>query len=190
MENDKIEMLLQQHKTEDKVKSLFKIFTIKTLLHRAGIKKEVGVPVTAIFYKLFLLAFHGCGINGMFNDKTPEGFHDTAGKDAYYRFMNNPRNNWRKLLSAVVVGTIKKLKKWNHDDSTKYLIIDDTSRHKRGRKVEFSGYFDHVLKKTIWGRKEDGQTGKIQTAFCFYHRCFYTGERGVWRISSQNRVFP
>ena len=88
MENEKIEMLLQQHKTEDKVKSLFKIFTIKTLLHRAGIKKEAGVPVAAIFYKLFLLAFHGCGINGMFNDKTPEGFHDTAGKDVYYRFMN------------------------------------------------------------------------------------------------------
>lgn len=152
MENDKIEMLLQQHKTEDKVKSLFKIFTIKTLLHRAGIKKEAGVPVAAIFHKLFLLAFHGCGINGMFNDKTPEGFHDTTGKDVYYRFMNNPRNNWRKLLSAVVVGIIKKLKKWNHDNSTKYLIIDDTSRHKRGRKVEFSGYFfDHVLKKTVWG---------------------------------------
>jgi hypothetical protein len=135
MDKDKTEELLKQYQTENKVKSLFKIFTIRTLLHRSGLKKESGVPVSTIFYNLFLLAFYGCGINGIFNEKTPEGFHNTSGKDVYYRFMNNPQNNWRKLLYTVAIKIIKKLKSWNSDGRAKYLIVDDTSRYKKGKKV-------------------------------------------------------
>lgn len=152
MDNIKTEQLFKQYQTENKVKTLFKIFKIQTLLHRSGIKKESGICVSTIFYNLFLLAFYGCGINGIFNNKTPEGFGNVSGKDVYYRFMNNPKNNWRKFLYKVTIGIMKNLKKWNNNDSSKYLIIDDTSRRKRGKKIEFSGYFfDHVLKKTVWG---------------------------------------
>jgi len=152
MNKDKTEELLKQYQTENKVKSLFKIFTIQTLLHRSELKKEARVPVSTIFYNLFLLAFYGCGINGIFNEKTPEGFHNTSGRDVYYRFMNNPKNNWRKLLYNVAIKIIKKLKSWNSDGRAKYLIVDDTSRHKKGKNVEFSGYFfDHVIGKSVWG---------------------------------------
>ena len=152
MDNHKTEQLFKQYQTENKIKTLFKIFRIRTLLHKSGIKKESGVSVSHIFYNLFLLAFYGCGINGMFNHKTPEGFNNNSGKDVYYRFMNNPKNNWRKFLYKVTLNIIKSLKKWKGKNSVNYLIIDDTSRHKRGKKIEFSGYFfDHVLKKTVWG---------------------------------------
>ncbi len=59
MDNHKTEQLFKQYQTENKIKTLFKIFRIRTLLHKSGIKKESGVSVSHIFYvvlwKLYIL---------------------------------------------------------------------------------------------------------------------------------------
>ncbi len=69
------------------------------------------------------------------------GFYDqfiAASKDAYYRFLNHTRFNWRKFIHLVVNRVLAYC-----DDTVfneKVLIADDTLLNKTGKNMELVGY--------------------------------------------------
>ena len=78
------------------------------------------------------------------------------GKDVFYRIKNKDRVCWRRILWHVVMKFIK-ITESNNTQSDKcphYLIFDDTTVEKSGKKMEFIGrVWDHVKQRSILGYK-------------------------------------
>jgi len=72
---------------------------------------------------------------------------DAFGKDTYYRFLKQPRFNWRKLLSISAEALIRKVEPLQRSSEQKLLIIDDTVEPKYGAHIEGSCRY-------IWSNKE------------------------------------
>lgn len=58
------------------------------------------------------------------------------GKDTYYRFIKNSRNNWRKLLLVSASALIGKLNLLEKNGDHRLFIIDDTVEAKGGKHIE------------------------------------------------------
>ena len=77
-------------------------------------------------------------------------------KDMFYRFMNDGNIKWRKLLYAMNLQLLRKIRRSTEAEHDKpvCLIIDDTDAPKSGRKSELIGkVFSHLEHKTILGYK-------------------------------------
>ena len=77
-------------------------------------------------------------------------------KDMFYRFMNDGNIKWRKLLYAMNLQLLRKIRHSTEAEHDKpvCLIIDDTDAPKSGRKSELIGkVFSHIEHKTILGYK-------------------------------------
>ena len=77
-------------------------------------------------------------------------------KDMFYRFMNDGNIKWRKLLYAMNLQLLRKIRRSTEaeHDRPVCLIIDDTDAPKSGRKSELIGkVFSHLEHKTILGYK-------------------------------------
>ena len=72
---------------------------------------------------------------------------DAYGKDTYYRFVQDIRYNWRKLLGLSAVALIRKVRPLQKSSDCRVLIIDDTVEAKRGKQIEGSC-------KSIYSNKE------------------------------------
>ena len=59
-------------------------------------------------------------------------------KDTYYRFVQNVRYNWRKLLILSASAFIEKIRPLQRCCDDRVLIIDDTVEPKRGKQIEGS----------------------------------------------------
>ena len=58
-------------------------------------------------------------------------------KDIFYRFMNNPGIDWRKLLYYLNLQLWSKIKvRSEHKSENACLIVDDTDYPKNGRRTE------------------------------------------------------
>jgi len=134
-----------QVKTENllltNISFLFKTFKLKSLLTRNKISKEKGITVfTMIFYIFRIFLENSRSIrSGLMS------LNLDAHKSALNDFLNNPNHNWRNLLYGIVKIFAKK---YGHDEG-KYtvLIIDDTSKKKYGKHVEWiSSFYDHANK--------------------------------------------
>lgn len=108
--------------------------------------KSKGVCPKQIFMTLFLFPFFGIkNINSWMRS----GFcGDTESKkDVYYELINNPKIDWRKIVSLFTRGFVKTVEKHSEEkvvDSPKCLIVDDSLLDKKGKKMEFMGkVFDH-----------------------------------------------
>ena len=61
-------------------------------------------------------------------------------KDIFYRFMNNPGIDWRKLLYYLNLQLWSKIKvRSEHKSENACLIVDDTDYPKNGRRTENIG---------------------------------------------------
>ena len=120
------------------VDNLFLFFNIKSTLRRASITKSKGVQNVLILLYLCLLHFKD-------RRSITEGLRfleKQVHKSTVHNFLNNETYNWRKLLTH----TAKMYQKRFPASSGKptVFIIDDTSKEKTGRFVEFIGKFrDH-----------------------------------------------
>lgn len=77
-------------------------------------------------------------------------------KDSFYRQKNNEKICWRKILWHIVMKFITLMEKESTVDPSKprYLIFDDTTVEKTGKKMEFIGrVWDHVKNRSILGFK-------------------------------------
>ena len=79
------------------------------------------------------------------------------GKDAYYRLKNNPRVNWRGLLTGVAKQVTNILKEKGvtaniNTSGIKAFVFDDTPIAKTGNTIEgVSRVWNHVIKRSILG---------------------------------------
>ncbi|MCL2065553.1 MAG: transposase [Candidatus Cloacimonetes bacterium] len=120
------------------VNNLFLFFNIESTLERASITKSKGIQNVLILLYLCLLHFKG-------RRSITEGLlflEKQVHKSTVHNFLNNETYNWRKLLTH----TAKLYQKRFPADVGKptIFVIDDTSKEKTGRFVEFIGKFrDH-----------------------------------------------
>lgn len=76
-------------------------------------------------------------------------------KDVFYRFMENPDLNWRKILYHINMQIWTKIQiRSEHKDGTTCLLIDDTDFPKTGRRIENIGrVYSHLAHKSVLGFK-------------------------------------
>jgi len=75
-----------------------------------------------------------------------------CGKDVFYRLLNNPTINWRKLHYVISKKLIKQCaSKTEPTDTPRCLIIDATDLPKTGRCIELIGkiYSNHLAFRVI-----------------------------------------
>jgi len=120
-----------------------KLLGIKTILKNANfVKKREGVaPYLVVLHFVYMLVMNKK--ISSFIDQSSESFK----KDVYYRLLQNPSYNWRKLLSLTTLKIIKLLHKLQDPSAVKVLIIDDTVEGKTGKYVEGS-------RDALWSNKE------------------------------------
>ena len=100
-------MIQQNGLLEQGGNSFLRIFTtlkVGQLLRQAGIRKSYGYSCLAVFTMLFQLAFQSRNLYRILTSKRAEIM---PRKDVFYRFLNEPRFNWRRfyqLLSTSVVS--------------------------------------------------------------------------------------
>jgi len=75
----------------------------------------------------------------------------SCGKDVFYRLLNNPNINWRKLHYSISKKLIKQsVTKTEQHNNPCCLIIDDTDLTKTGRFIELIGkIYTHVSHRGI-----------------------------------------
>ncbi len=71
-------------------------------------------------------------------------------KDIFYRFMNNPGIDWRKLLYYLNLQLWSKIKvRSEHKSENACLIVDDTDYPKNGRRTENIGRVYSPMYRTV-----------------------------------------
>jgi len=129
--------------------AFLRTFQVMSLLRTVGAYKQSGVPVIAVFQKLFGLAFSGKSLY-----MSLKGTSSNAGKDTFYRFVNSCRINWFKfttMLSARMIGNM--ISKATSEDRVNVFIVDDTVYARgRSKKVELlSWVHDHAKHRSVRG---------------------------------------
>jgi hypothetical protein len=79
------------------------------------------------------------------------------GKDVFYRLKNNDTVCWRRILWHIAmkfIDTTESNTFGEESNKPRYLIFDDTTVEKSGKKIEFLGrVWDHVKQRSILGFK-------------------------------------
>ena len=112
---------------------LKEINIVKILRQSNFVKRNVGyAPYLVLLHFIYMLVMN----------KRQSAFikqsSDAFGKDVYYRFIKEPRFNWRKLLLISTEALIRKIEPLQKTTEPKVLIIDDTVEAKRGKQIEGS----------------------------------------------------
>lgn len=124
---------------------------IRSLLGSCGIVKHKGFPSITLFYMLVLIPFFQKCLSAFWSSDFFSR-HVNAHKDTYYRFLNNERFNWRKLVSLLATRLIARCD--NVPLRQKTLIVDDTICLKTGQKIELVSYhFDHKTRRSVLGHQ-------------------------------------
>ena len=159
-------------KNLDEIKALFTVeakgaetildvcerFFISTVTRRFDTLKKQGYYPSDILKVLLYLPFLGVAtIRGLYQSGCAHT--SEAEKDVYYRLKNNSEVDWRTLLFAFAKRFRKLTEQRGSDDTaesetTRCLIVDDTTYSKTGMRLEFIGkVYDHVYKRWILGFK-------------------------------------
>jgi len=80
----------------------------------------------------------------------------SIGKDVFYRLKNNENICWRQIQWHICLKFLKVTEANNSSSEIKprYLIFDDTTIEKSGKKMEFLGrVWDHVKQRSVLGFK-------------------------------------
>lgn len=114
----------------------------KILIQSNFIKRDIGyAPFQVFLHFVYMLVMN----------KRQSAFIRHSGdaykKDTYYRFVQDIRYNWRKLLGLSAVALIQKIRPLQKSSDYRVLIVDDTVEAKRGKQIEGSC-------KSIYSNKE------------------------------------
>jgi hypothetical protein len=114
----------------------------KILKESNFIKRDIGyTPFQIILHFIYMIVMN----------KRQSAFIRHSGdayrKDTYYRFVQDIRYNWRKLLVISAAALIAKVRSLQKSTDYRVLIVDDTVEPKRGKQIEGSC-------KSIYSNKE------------------------------------
>jgi hypothetical protein len=139
------EALFQQ--LDNKIKGLFNLFNLKTLLHRVGIQKSQGFAAYDLLYLWVLHPFFKKTRTVLWSHENLKN-KIQAHKDTFYRFVGRENFNWRNLIFNLFFQIQRHLKPVPYED--RLLIVDTTLIKKTGQSIEFiSRMFDHVSRRYI-----------------------------------------
>ena len=146
-----IQREIEKHRlnVESEVNKSMNELGIRTLLHQSGIQKEKGFPTVTLLFALIVLPVIKQSLTALWSGKFFENMLQ-AHKDTYYRFLNHPCFNWRKLLALLVCREIARTDRTPFNEKT--IIADDTLLGKTGEKMELVSYHhDHTTNRSKLG---------------------------------------
>jgi hypothetical protein len=135
--------------TSFKIRAFLDMISISTLLRLAHIQKAEGVHPIRLLISLMTLVFSGQNFFRVYQSGS-EGFKT----DTVYRFLNNPRFNWRNLLlSSARILIHQHIDPLTSDKRVTCYILDSTVYQRlRSKKVELlSWVYDHMTGLTVRG---------------------------------------
>lgn len=136
---------------DSEINKSFNELKLKQLLKRSGIMKQRGYSTVSILFLIVLLPFLKRTISDVRSTHYIKSGLD-AQKDSYYRFLNNERFNWRKLVYLVAIKIISSCEKVPLSQGV--LIADDTIAPKSGKQMEMVSYhFDHKAGRSVLGNQ-------------------------------------
>jgi hypothetical protein len=149
-----LEKILTDNNTTDRgILHFFFQFSITKILKPFENAKKKGFDVCTLILTLCLYRLRGASIWAM--QELGNKIIFAGDENTLYRFMNNSRMDWRKLLMSCAKQFKAQTEKHGSDnESIKCFVIDDTDIEKTGHKFEFIGrIFNHVKKTHPWGFK-------------------------------------
>ncbi len=137
------EIKKQRISAEPEVNRAVNELNVKTLLCRSNIRKEKGYSPASLLFVMLLLPLAKMNLTSLWTTDFYKRYIN-AGKDAYYRFLNHPRFNWRRFIYLVVNRIVALCDRVAFND--KVLIADDTILKKTGKNMELvSFHHDHKI---------------------------------------------
>jgi hypothetical protein len=129
---------------------IFSTLKISQLLRQAGIRKSFGFSCFTVFQILFQLVFQGRNLYRILEGTQAESM---PRKDVYYRFLNEPKFNWRRFLQLLCAKVVGQFESLTSVQRTRVFIIDDSSVERdRSKKVELlARAYDHVFHRFFRG---------------------------------------
>jgi hypothetical protein len=139
---------------EERMMSVFKAMKLSESFSVFNDAKKEGYTFKQVLSLLISMVIMSCKtVNSSLPKLKEQGY--TLGKDVFYRLKNNPAIGWRRLLWYISMKFIKLTESMSSEEDKKkphYLIFDDTTIEKTGRKMEFIGkVYDHVVHRTVLG---------------------------------------
>lgn len=124
---------------------------IGSMLKKSNIIKQKGYCTRTLLFFIILLPFIKNTLCAYWT-RSWISRQTEAHKDTWYRFLNNERFNWRKLVTCLALKVI------GHSNDVplkdKVLIADDSIAPKTGKKIEMVSYhFDHKSGKSVLGNQ-------------------------------------
>jgi len=180
-------VLCNNEKTHEGVLHFFSVFKIGQHLASFGSFKSKGFDVTVLLLSLLVFRLRGESICRM--QIRSKNFLEKIDDNTFYRLMNNPWMNWRKLLMTFAKQFAAQVKA-NGDNTAGVtcFVLDDTDIEKTGKTMEFiSRIFNHVTKRYPMGYKLlllafwDGRS--LIATDCSLHR--EKGQKGTYGLSKK-----
>jgi hypothetical protein len=141
---------------EGKILNIFKALKITESLNEFNYLKQRGYNIKVVL-SLLLVAVVTTKTTVSSSLSTIHAQGINIGKDVFYRLKNNESICWRRILWHIVMKFIKATKSTAREgESMKphYLIFDDTTIEKSGKKMECMGrVWDHVKQHSVLGYK-------------------------------------
>lgn len=138
------------YRLNSRIDNYFNQFGISRTLAKCNFYKESGFSCVSILKELFSLVFTG---RNLYRSLAASRSDLSFKKNTAYRFLNNGRFNWEKLLLMLMTRLILVLDQLTGKDRQSVLIADDSlfSRN-RSKQVElFARIFDHTSHKFCKG---------------------------------------
>ena len=135
--------------SDSELNRTFKELRFNSLIRKSNIIKKRGYETLTLLFAFIMLPFLKRSIACLWSSQYLQDYIQ-AHKDTFYRFLNNERFNWRKLVYLVAMRVIA-----SSNDvplKEKVLIADDSVCPKTGKEIELVSYhFDHKVGHSILG---------------------------------------
>jgi len=134
--------------TETRIDAFFKENRITAMLKQSNFYKETGIPCATVLKELVKLVFTG---KNLFRTLAAGSF--PFRKNTAYRFLNDGRHNWAKVLLLLSGKLVTYLDRLTDKNRLSVLIIDDSLYNRnRSKKVELlANVYDHAQHKYMKG---------------------------------------
>ncbi|ATW24797.1 transposase [Candidatus Formimonas warabiya] len=135
---------------KSRIDCFFTQLNLSKMLLKCNFYKESGIHCTTMLKELFSLVFYG---KNLYRTLSLQSENISFKKNTAYRFLNNSRFNWEKLLQLIMTHLILLIDRLTEQNRQSVLIFDDSlfSRN-RSKKVELlAKVFDHTSHKFCKG---------------------------------------
>ena len=136
----------EQH-LEGTINNFIFTYKLRNLLLSCNAGKEKGVPIMKVFRYLLCIVFAD---RSMYMQLKTDAFKEDFSKNTVYRFLDNPKINWKKfttlLSERVINGFFRRL---TSDERNDVFIIDDSlfDRSTSKKTEMLAKVFDHCSMK-------------------------------------------